>query len=446
MSTNDTAMQISSRADDLLPALSIQQSVDRRNQMVQFVQAILKKDVDFGAIPGTDKPTLLKPGAEKLTTFFGLTKRFEIIERVEDWTGKDHGGEPFFYYLYRCQLLRGEKLIAESDGSANSFESKYRWRWVKESDVPPKLEKTTLVSRASKASEPDFAIKKRETGGKYGKPAAYWDRFEKAIADGTARKVQKPKRDGGNMSAWEIDDVVYRIPNDDIAGQVNTLQKMAQKRALIGTTLLAVNASEFFTQDIEDLQQTDAPHSAPADEVIDGEYTSAGNGSRVVEDDAGNRQPYPGEEPDEADDGRFAGLVTEALRLRSFSQQQGEAAISDILGRGYKVKQLSELNLSQRQGMLDYIRQGKADKFKMVTTPPKAERIEELPEDCVYPQICEIALGFAPGDLDAGEAVRLFEGWIKTVTTKPWDKASKPERQRVFKGIKAGEPWAAALA
>jgi hypothetical protein len=33
---------------------------------------------------------------------------------------------------------------------------------------------------------------------------------------------------------------------------VNTIQKMAQKRALIAATLLAVNGSEFFTQDIED--------------------------------------------------------------------------------------------------------------------------------------------------------------------------------------------------
>jgi len=38
------------------------------------------------------------------------------------------------------------------------------------------------------------------------------------------------------------------------------VQKMAQKRALIAATLLAVNASEFFTQDIEDM-------------VIDGEWS-----------------------------------------------------------------------------------------------------------------------------------------------------------------------------
>src|SRR5205085_7043391 len=44
-----------------------------------------------------------------------------------------------------------------------------------------------------------------------------------------------------------------RVFNPDIADQVNTIQKMAQKRALVGAVLLAVNASEFFTQDIEDI-------------------------------------------------------------------------------------------------------------------------------------------------------------------------------------------------
>jgi hypothetical protein len=34
---------------------------------------------------------------------------------------------------------------------------------------------------------------------------------------------------------------------------VNTIQKMAQKRALVAATLIATSASEFFTQDVEDV-------------------------------------------------------------------------------------------------------------------------------------------------------------------------------------------------
>src|SRR5205085_1753732 len=53
-----------------------------------------------------------------------------------------------------------------------------------------------------------------------------------------------------------------RVLNPDIADQVNTIQKMAQKRALVAATLLAVNASEFFTQDLEDMY-VDATFTVP---------------------------------------------------------------------------------------------------------------------------------------------------------------------------------------
>ena len=46
--------------------------------------------------------------------------------------------------------------------------------------------------------------------------------------------------------------VLYRNPNPDGADVVNTIQKMAQKRALVAATLIATSASEFFTQDVED--------------------------------------------------------------------------------------------------------------------------------------------------------------------------------------------------
>jgi hypothetical protein len=92
-----------------------------------------------------------------------------------------------------------------------------------------------------------------ETTGTYGKPAEHWIRFREAIRNGTARQVEKPTR-RGMAAAWELDEdaALYRISNPDAADLVNTIQKMAQKRALIAATLIAVSASEFFTQDVED--------------------------------------------------------------------------------------------------------------------------------------------------------------------------------------------------
>lgn len=234
----------------VMPAMDITTARRRYEQLTEFVKELMIDGTDFGVVPGSSKPTLFKPGAEKLTTFFGLRPIPRIIEKIEDWTAE----VPFFYYHYRMALWRGDVVVAEADGSANSLESKYRWRWVEESEIPPDLDKASLAVRSGTISEFEFAIDKAETSGQYGKPAAYWEGWKSAIADGTARKITRTTRKGKDLPAFEMGGDLYRIPNPDIADQVNTLQKMAQKRALTAVTLVAVNASEFFTQDLEDLQ------------------------------------------------------------------------------------------------------------------------------------------------------------------------------------------------
>lgn len=202
-----------------MPALSVPQAVMRFNTLVEFVQTVMREGVDFGTIPGTPKPTLYKAGAEKLTTLFGLTVRFNIVEQVEQWDS----AEPFFYYWYRCSLLRGDRLIAEADGSCNSREAKYRWREAKR--VCPECNTPAIIKG------------KAEYGGG-------WLCF---------------KKQGGCGAKYPDGDQVIegqptgRVLNPDICDLVNTVQKMAQKRAFVAVTLIGVNASEFFTQDIEDI-------------------------------------------------------------------------------------------------------------------------------------------------------------------------------------------------
>lgn len=206
-----------------MPAMSIESAVERYNAVTEFVSRVLRNEVDYGVIPGTDKRTLLKPGAEKLTTFFGLSTRFQLLERIEDWTGEQHGGEPFFYYLYRCQLFRGDVLIAEGDASCNSRETKYRWR---------------EAQRLCPACGLSAIIKGREEFG------GGWLCFKKKGGCGA-------KFPDGDQTIESQQ--TGRVFNPDIADQVNTIQKMSQKRSLVGAVLLAVNASEFFTQDVEDM-------------------------------------------------------------------------------------------------------------------------------------------------------------------------------------------------
>ena len=78
-------------AEKLMPALSIQEVAERRNAVVEFTRTAMHEGVDFGVIPNTNKPTLLKPGAEKLCTLFGLAPTFETLDDIKDWTGLVHG-------------------------------------------------------------------------------------------------------------------------------------------------------------------------------------------------------------------------------------------------------------------------------------------------------------------------------------------------------------------
>ena len=264
----------------LMPAMDVKAYVRRWKTMTHLVQSVMKKDRHYGTIPGTNKLTLLKPGAEMLTTFFGLRTTFASKRVVEDWMGADHGGEPFFYYLETCQLWRGDTLMTEADGSANSHESRYRWRWVPREEIPVGLDIASLKAREGVLIEYQYAVSKAETTGKYAKAAEYWQQFKDAIAAEQAVEGTRTARSGKAYKTWEIGGSTYRVPNEDIASVVNTIKKIAQKRAFVAATLIAVNASEFFTQDLEDVGVTN-------EAGVENDQTIEGTG-RVVEEKQSN--------------------------------------------------------------------------------------------------------------------------------------------------------------
>jgi len=236
-----------------MPALTPQAMLERRNVIVELMGSVLKEGMHYGpAFPGSDKPTLLQPGAEVLCSTFGLTPRPTIVEMVQDWTGEEHGGEPFFSYHYRYGLYRGDQLLGEADAICNSKEKKFRWRWVQEQDIPPGFPKAKCKTQSAVISEFKFSVDKAETGGKYGKPKEYWDKFRAAIERGEAKLVMKKASGNREFEAYEIGSVLYRVPNEEIFDQINTIMQMAQKRALIRVTRMVTGASEFFTQDFPD--------------------------------------------------------------------------------------------------------------------------------------------------------------------------------------------------
>ncbi len=244
-------------------------SLNETYQMMKsFVSQQMAKDLDYGEIPGTNKPSLYKPGAEKLQRFFGFSVRTELSHAIEQWDVPiTEDSYPLFHYRYTTTVWdRAERLIATCDGEANSYESKYRWRWVEASRVPKSYDLDKLEWREGSESEFAFAIEKKETGGNWGKPKEYWESWEKDIAEGNAKQVKRKTSKGNMLDAWERGGRTYRIPNEDVYSQVNTLIKMSQKRSYVGGIILAANASEYFTQDLEDFH--DIPQQEPVQQQV----------------------------------------------------------------------------------------------------------------------------------------------------------------------------------
>jgi hypothetical protein len=102
--------------------VTVAQARQRIRELQEFVQAAMIEGVDFGKIPGTPKPTLYKPGAEKLCEIYGLAPIADVVNRVEDW---ENG---FFQYETKCRLIskRTGVIVAEGLGSCNSKEKRYR--------------------------------------------------------------------------------------------------------------------------------------------------------------------------------------------------------------------------------------------------------------------------------------------------------------------------------
>lgn len=254
----NTEMQIAK--NEHLQMMPIDQAKGWYNDFVNFSKSILKPELDFGVIPGTPKPSLYKPGAEKLRFVYGLGVEFECIENVVDID------RPFIDYSYRCSVKsKTGQILSQCEGNCNSLEPKFGYLWKSINELPEGTDISNLPSKTTgkKSLEFGFAIEKAETTGQYGKPKEYWDMWADAVNSGKAKKIIKKSKAGRELDAWEMDTsvTVYRILNPDVVGVKNTIMKMAQKRAFVGAILLATGASEFFTQDIEDMEINGAIYS-----------------------------------------------------------------------------------------------------------------------------------------------------------------------------------------
>jgi hypothetical protein len=171
----------------------------------EVMRAVMKENVHFGIIPGTDKPTLLKPGAEVLCMAFRIADSYQI----EDLSTADT-----VRYRVTCTGTHQTTgiVLGTGMGEASSGEEKYKWR---------------------KAYEPEF----NETPAHLRRKKSGYNKAKKE-----------------HYSTFQV-----RTEPADLA---NTILKMANKRAKMAMVLNVTAASDCFSQDLEDMDEALRDHLA----------------------------------------------------------------------------------------------------------------------------------------------------------------------------------------
>ncbi len=124
---------------------SFKATMSKIGQFQRLVRENLQDGKDYGTIPGTHKPTLYKPGAEKILMLMGLQSTYEIIDSTRDFK------EGFFQYQVRCTLKKNEAIITQGLGACNSKEKKYERQSGFNID-------NTILKMAKKRSQVDASL------------------------------------------------------------------------------------------------------------------------------------------------------------------------------------------------------------------------------------------------------------------------------------------------
>lgn len=195
-------------------------SVVRQVKLIQDVMKLaMKPSEHYGTIPGCGpKPTLLKPGAEKLCSTFRLSPSYSK-ERIDHQNGH-------IEYEITCTLKHiGTGLfIGQGLGSCTTLEGKFRYR--KAAASCPMCGKDNTIIKGKKEYGGGWLCYKRKGG------------CGEKFSDGDERIENQE---------------MGRIEHDNPADYYNVVLKMAKKRALVDAVLTSTAASDIFIQDFDDL-------------------------------------------------------------------------------------------------------------------------------------------------------------------------------------------------
>ncbi len=200
-------------------AMSSEAVVRQVNVIQNVMRGVMKLDEHYGTIPGTNKPSLYKPGAEKLSLVFRLRPEYQITK-----SELQNGHREYEVVCTLFHIPTGQS-VGQGVGSASTMEGKYRYRGGEKKDTGKAVPKEYWNL---KGTDPHKA--KEIIGG---------EGFGVAKFDGE----------------WRICEFGEKIEHDNPADYYNTVLKMAKKRAHVDAILTATAASDIFTQDVEDMTE-----------------------------------------------------------------------------------------------------------------------------------------------------------------------------------------------
>lgn len=135
----------------VMPVAKPTELIAYHEEVTRLIQNSLTDGVDYGTIPGTDKPTLLKPGAERLCLAFGAHIEYVLIkseidhdrevrwqkkrkrwnnaykgDRSFSWDVEEGTSQGIYRYIYKARIVRADgRVLGEGEGVCSTMESKY---------------------------------------------------------------------------------------------------------------------------------------------------------------------------------------------------------------------------------------------------------------------------------------------------------------------------------
>jgi len=246
---NESTSEIIRQSEDLATVtvvdgeLSIDSLIAQVAKVQEAMKAVMRSGEHYGVIPGTEKPTLLKPGAEKLCLLFRLDPQYQITR-----TDHDDGHLEYEVICTLYHIPTGQR-VASGVGMCSSRESKYRYR--RATHACPHCGESSIIKG------------KAEYGGGW----LCW---------------RKKGGCGAKFNDTDFEDAGM-VENADIADVFNTILKMSKKRAMVDATLTATAASDIFTQDLEDMRSLLPTTSTPSENPETVEQMSSTPAAEVAE-------------------------------------------------------------------------------------------------------------------------------------------------------------------